>query len=144
MPPLADTGNLGNSAGNRRNGRWYMQNAQTLITVATWWAYAGLAVSAAFLTIGLDRVDQNARTSFVFRPLLIPGIVLLWPLVLWRWWTLETGRDRPLARHRPPRRFHKAAWIVFSAVIPAILILGLLVRQDGPFERPAVLIEAQE
>ena len=121
-----------------------MQTASTLLAIAEYWAYAGLAVAAVFLTIGIDRVDANARTSFVFRPLLLPGVVILWPLVLHRWWVLETGRDRPKARHRPPRWVHKAAWVVLAAIIPAILITGLLVRQDGPYERPAVLLEAPE
>lgn len=118
--------------------------ADTVLLVVEVWCYAGLALAAVFLTVGIDRVDANARTSFIFRPLLIPGVVLLWPLVLWRWVVLETGRDRPLARHRPPRRFHKAAWVVFACVIPAILVTGLLVRQDGPWERPAERLEAPQ
>ncbi|MFK7944054.1 MAG: hypothetical protein AB8B85_14230 [Paracoccaceae bacterium] len=121
-----------------------MQTADTILTLVQYWAYCGAAVAAIFLTIGIDRVDANATRSFVFRPLLVPGIVLLWPLVLWRWIQLEAGRDNPLARHRPPRRVHKAAWIVFAALIPAILITGLIVRQDGPWERPAVQLEAPE
>ncbi|MEM7743038.1 MAG: hypothetical protein AAF409_04935 [Pseudomonadota bacterium] len=118
--------------------------AGNLLTAAELWAWAGGAVALVFLGVGIDRVDPNARTSFVFRPLLIPGIVLLWPLVLWRWAVLETGRDRPHARHQPPRGFHRYAWLVFGAVIPAILIAGLIVRQDGPLERPAILLEAPE
>ena len=81
-------------------------------------------------------------THILSRVPTIPGVVILWPLVLWRWVQLETGRDRPLARHRPPRGFHKFAWIVFAALIPAILVTGLLVRQDGPWERPSVRLEA--
>ncbi|MEM7686061.1 MAG: hypothetical protein AAF293_14635 [Pseudomonadota bacterium] len=121
-----------------------MQTADTILTLAQYWAWAGLAVSAVFLTVGIDRVEPNARTSFVFRPLLIPGIVMLWPLVLLRWFVLETGRDTPLARHRPPRQWHGRFWIVFAAAIPLILIIGLIIRQDGPWERPAVLLEAPE
>lgn len=121
-----------------------MQTADSILTAVLWWAYAGAAVAAAFLTFGIDRVDPNARRSFIFRPLLVPGVVILWPLVLWRWIQLETGRDRPLARHRPPRRFHRPAWVVFAVLIPAILVTGLLVRQDGPWERPATRLEAPE
>lgn len=121
-----------------------MQTADTLLMLVEYWAYAGLALAAVFLTIGIDRVEPNSRTSFIFRPLLIPGVVLLWPLVLWRWVVIETGRDRPLARHRPPRGTHKAVWIVFSLLIPAILVAGLIVRQDGPWERPAVQLSPPE
>ena len=121
-----------------------METANAILMTVEYWAYAGLAVSAVFLTFGMDRVEPNSRTSFVFRPLLIPGVVLLWPLVLHRWWVLETGRDRPNARHDPPRTWHRRFWIGFAVLIPATLVLGLLVRQDGPWERPAVLLEAPE
>lgn len=118
-----------------------METATTVLMLVQLWAWAGLAVAAVFLTIGIDRVEPNSRTSFVFRPLLIPGVVILWPLVLWRWFVLETGRDRPAARHEPPRVWHRRFWIVFAVVIPMILVTGLIVRQDGPWERPAVLLE---
>ena len=52
----------------------------------------GLAVAAVFIVFGIERVEPYARGSLGFRPLLIPGLTLLWPLVLWRWWVLATGR----------------------------------------------------
>lgn len=119
-----------------------MQTAKTILLLVEFWTWAGIAVAAVFLTVGIDRVEPNARTSFVFRTLLIPGTVILWPLVLWRWVVLETGRDTPLKRHRPPRSWHKHLWTVFSILIPLILVSGLILRQDGPYERPAVLLEA--
>lgn len=121
-----------------------MQAADTILKFVEYWCYAGLALALVFLTMGIDRVDSNSRKSFIFRPLLIPGVVVLWPLVLWRWIQIATGRDRPLARHRPPREFHRMAWIVFACVIPAILVTGLIVRQDGPLERPSMRLEAPE
>lgn len=121
-----------------------METADTILTIVEVWCWAGAASAVVFLGWGIDRVEPNARTSFIFRPLLIPGVVLLWPLVLWRWWVLETGRDRPLARHHPSRSVHKPVWIVFAVLIPAILITGLLIRQDGPWERPAIRLEAPE
>ena len=42
---------------------------------------------------GIDRIDPAARGSYTFRPLLVPGIMLLWPLVLRRWQTLEKLKD---------------------------------------------------
>ena len=58
------------------------------------WAYGGigLAVAAAFLLIGIDRVDPAARGAYAVRPLLVPGLVMLWPLVLIRWVQLARGR----------------------------------------------------
>lgn len=59
--------------------------ADLLVVAATAYAAAGGAVAAAFLLFGLDRVDPAARGAYAFRPLLVPGLMLLWPLVLWRW-----------------------------------------------------------
>lgn len=57
-------------------------------------AYAalGAAVALAFLVFGIERIDPAARGAYAFRPLLLPGLILLWPLVLWRWQRLERER----------------------------------------------------
>ncbi|UWM78853.1 hypothetical protein N1937_29150 (plasmid) [Rhizobium sp. WSM4643] len=52
------------------------------------WAGIGLAVAIAFLLSGFDRVDPGAHDAYAVRPLLIPGLVLLWPIVIWRWVSL--------------------------------------------------------
>ena len=70
-----------------------MEVAAMLLDVGRYYLFAGMAVAIVFLAVGLDRVDPSARGSYVFRPLLIPGICLLWPLVLHRWWVLERGGD---------------------------------------------------
>ncbi|MFP5076172.1 hypothetical protein ACLE20_02590 [Rhizobium sp. YIM 134829] len=49
------------------------------------WAIPGVLVALAFLSFGIDQVDHAAAGAYMFRPLLLPGILLLWPLVLWRW-----------------------------------------------------------
>jgi hypothetical protein len=58
-------------------------------TLIYWLAFTyvccGGAVAAAFLAFGLDRIDPSARGGLAFRPLLVPGLVLLWPLVLVKW-----------------------------------------------------------
>ncbi|GAB2184417.1 hypothetical protein [Roseibium sp. LAB1] len=73
-----------------------MQTAAILIDIGKYYLMAGGLVAALFLVIGIDRVEPSARGSHVFRPLLIPGICLIWPLVLYRWYVLEklgeTGR----------------------------------------------------
>ena len=49
-------------------------------------------VAAAFLLGGgIERVAPAARGAYAVRPLLVPGLVLLWPLVLWRWAALARG-----------------------------------------------------
>jgi hypothetical protein len=62
-----------------------MSVAQVFVAAAEIYGAVGLAVAAAFLVFGIDRIDPAARGAYAFRPLLLPGIVLLWPLVLWRW-----------------------------------------------------------
>lgn len=59
--------------------------AEILVACAGGYALAGLAVAAAFLLVGLDRVVPAARGAYGFRPLLVPGLMLLWPVVLLRW-----------------------------------------------------------
>jgi hypothetical protein len=58
------------------------------------WAYGmvGGLVALAFLTLGIERIMPAARGAYAFRPLLVPGLVLLWPIVVWRWRALA-GKD---------------------------------------------------
>jgi hypothetical protein len=62
-------------------GVWPMLIYQAVI------AYGALGVAAAlaFLLFGLDRIDHGAAGAYAFRPLLLPGLILLWPVVLLRW-----------------------------------------------------------
>lgn len=64
--------------------------AEIIVSIATIYGWAGLGVAAVFLLFGIDRIDPSAHGAYAFRPLLIPGIVLLWPAVLLRWIWLET------------------------------------------------------
>lgn len=65
-----------------------------IVDILCAYVFAGALVAAAFLTVGLDRHDPNARGAYLFRALLAPGLVLLWPLVAWRWSRLEADRRR--------------------------------------------------
>ena len=69
-----------------------MQTAQLLIWLVTIYGGIGALVAALFLFIGIDRIDEDARGSYTFRPLLIPGVIVLWPVVIARWIELEGGR----------------------------------------------------
>lgn len=70
-----------------------METASLLVHAA--WAYGtiGFVVAAGFLLFGIDRTDASARGAVAFRPLLLPGIVLLWPMVVRRWLTLARVRQ---------------------------------------------------
>jgi hypothetical protein len=59
--------------------------AANIILAAQIYAALGAVVALLFLVFGIERVDPAARGAVTFRPLIVPGLVLLWPLVLWRW-----------------------------------------------------------
>ena len=109
-----------------------MNAAEMLLGLAQVWLMAGGVVAVAFITIGIDRIDEDARGAYVFRPLLVPGILLLWPMVVLRWWTLETGRENPDARYHPVRKAHGWAAVLLTIFVVGIIALGLNARQERP------------
>ncbi|WOF72576.1 hypothetical protein QMT40_000194 [Parvibaculaceae bacterium PLY_AMNH_Bact1] len=66
-----------------------MDFAEVTLAALRMYALVGVGVAALFLLIGVDRIDEDARGAYLFRPLLIPAIVSLWPLVVLRWVRLE-------------------------------------------------------
>ena len=118
--------------------------AEAILTLGEWWLWAGLAVAVPFLTFGIDRVDEDARGAYMFRVLIVPGVVAIWPIVLWRWWVLETGRDAWPYRHLPERAAHRPMWMVAAPLIALALIGGLALRQTPPADIAPVLLEAPE
>lgn len=109
-----------------------MDTAQALVMLTQAWGIIGGVVALVFLTIGMDRIDEDARGAYIFRPLLIPGILLIWPLVLWRWWRIEQQTAGWAARYRPVRRLYGPAVIIMSLGIITIIIAGWSVRQTWP------------
>ncbi|MEX3017555.1 hypothetical protein [Gymnodinialimonas hymeniacidonis] len=121
-----------------------MSAAATLIWLAQGYCMIGAVVALAFLTIGMDRIDEDARGAYAFRPLLVPAILLIWPLVLWRWLREETGRADHSARYAPPRKAHGLAAIFMAVLIVAALLASFAVRQTWPADLPPTQISAPE
>ncbi|MEO0371124.1 MAG: hypothetical protein AAF231_06675 [Pseudomonadota bacterium] len=96
------------------------------------WAWIGLAVAVAFLLFGIHRVDEDADGAVAFRPMLIVGIVLIWPLVLWRWYVLAADRDNWKARHVPPRATHMIAALFLVVAVGASVTLSMALKQTWP------------
>ncbi len=67
--------------------------AAFIVQAVTVYAAIGAMVAVVFLLWGIDRIDPGARGGYAFRPLLFPGLVLLWPFVLLRWLALERARS---------------------------------------------------
>lgn len=118
-----------------------LEIAMALVEGLEIYFWIGLGVSALFLTVGVDRVVEAARGSYIFRVLLIPGVIVLWPLVLIRWAMLEIGRE-PSTRQRIHRSTHACVWILLAVLLPTALAGAMVLRVQGPMEAPAVLLEA--
>lgn len=109
-----------------------MNQAEFLLKLVQGWGILGTMVAIPFLTFGMDQVDEDARGAYVFRLLIVPGVLLIWPLVLWRWYVLANGRDVWAARYRPPRKAHSAFALVMPVCILGLIGTGLMVRQTWP------------
>ena len=107
-----------------------MATAAFLLTFAKIWMWIGAGIALVFLTIGLGRIDDDATDAFVFRVLLIPGILLIWPLVLWRWWRLERG-EAFMPRYQPLLA-HPHAAMIMAVLITGALALSFSARQEWP------------
>ena len=128
--------------------------ATSLLLAAKLYAAAGALVAVLFLLFGLERVTPEARGSWAFRPLLAPGLVLLWPLVLWRWRTHTRGGDgddgaRAAAANadgvqHAQRASHFRTWLVLAALLPLIFWLALTVKQNPATLPPPQQLAAPE
>ena len=119
-----------------------MDVAQAIVLALQVWGIVGALVAVIFLTIGIDRIDEDARGAYVFRPLLIPGVLIIWPLVLWRWWQIEVENTPWAARYRPVRAPHGPFVIAMSIGIVVIVITGLSIRQTWPADAVPVQLSA--
>lgn len=59
---------------------------EMILSGAALYAAAGGVFALGFLILGLTRIDHGASgASIWFRSLIVPGLVVLWPLMLIRW-----------------------------------------------------------
>lgn len=122
-----------------------MNTAEAILMVVRIWLSIGAVVAAVFLTIGIDRIDEDARGAYIFRPLLVPAVLLIWPIILRRWWVLEAGRDDWAARHDPPRKAHLVVSVLMAVGLIGVLWTGVSVRQTWPADvAPVQLTEAAQ
>ena len=109
-----------------------MNQAEIILWIVKIWGSIGALVAIPFLTFGMDRLDEDARGAYVFRPLLVPGVLLIWPLVLWRLYILADGKDEWSHRYRPRRASHQYFALIMPIAIVAIIVAGWSVRQSWP------------
>lgn len=116
-------------------------SAADVLTLGQAWVWIGLAVAAVLAFWGAGAVDGNARGAWAFRPLLVPGAVLLWPLVAWRLAARLRGGEPGTEAHRPPRRAQDLAALALAVFVPVALGTAVVIRQDGPNHADPVLLE---
>jgi len=62
---------------------------------------AGLAFSVPFALVGVGKIDPHAaQGTWGFRVLIIPGTILLWPLLAQRWFRGVPGPPEERNAHR--------------------------------------------
>jgi hypothetical protein len=65
------------------------------------WGMVGLAFAVPFVLRGVQRIDPLARDATVgFRLVIVPGVVIFWPLLAARW---ALGARRPPVEVNPHR-----------------------------------------
>lgn len=119
-----------------------MNQAELILMLVKLWLGAGALVAIVFLTFGMDQIDEDARGAYVFRPLLVPAVLLIWPLVLWRWRVLATGNDKWPKRYKPRRAAHHWVGMILPVAIVGIILAGLSVRQTWPADVAPVRLSA--
>jgi hypothetical protein len=63
-----------------------MMAAEWVVMLAAAYAACGLVFAAAFVTIGIARLDPAARgATWRFRLLILPGAAALWPWLARQW-----------------------------------------------------------
>ena len=120
-----------------------MDLAQALVIAMQTWGIIGGLVAAVFLSVGIDRIDEDARGAYIFRPLLIPGVLVIWPLVLWRWWRIESQSAPWAARYRAVRTNYGLAVIAMSIAIIAVICAGWSARQTWPADSAPVQLSKE-
>lgn len=74
--------------------------------------------------------NDEAKSSIGFRALIFPGLVALWPFVLWRRW--RGSEAIPHGRPHIDRR-HRVSWIVLLIALPPLFVAAMLSgRMAGP------------
>lgn len=73
-----------------------MDQVTALLLFFQVWLGIGFLFAIAFVTFGLQKVDPAAvESKWRVRVLLIPGVAIFWPRLLWLW---IAGRELPVER----------------------------------------------
>lgn len=66
-----------------------------ILLMAAAYLAAGIVFTIPFITRGITRIDEGAAGSGLgFRLIIIPGVIVFWPVLLKKWLTIKR-RSRP-------------------------------------------------
>lgn len=121
-----------------------MSLAALIVEGAILWGWIGAGVAVLFLFFGIDQVDEDAQGAYIFRPLLVPGVLLIWPLVLWRWYRLALTTENWAGRYRPRRTNHRLFAYGLAVAVVTVIIVGIMARQTWPADIAPVQLTTPE
>jgi membrane protein implicated in regulation of membrane protease activity len=86
-----------------------MTIAEWFVNLAIIYAMIGLVFAIAFIIIGIGRIDPAAKGSpLTFRLLILPGVAVLWPVLLKRWLGGQSHPPDETNSHRQAAREGKS------------------------------------
>ena len=117
-----------------------MTLAALIVTAGSGWLIAGCVVALVFLLFGVDRILEDARDVYLFRVLVAPGVVLLWPIVVWRWYLREKAMIAWQDRHTPRRKLAGLLELAMAVSLLVLLAVAVVIGKDpAPYPEPVKL-----
>lgn len=121
-------------------------NLETFLRGVGWLIVAYAVLGAGFATVvqgrGLPKFDPGTQgTSVAFRLILLPGMIALWPLLVWRWKTatrhppFQPNQDLS-ATPRRLRALHRLGWQALAVAAPPLVALALFQRPPAAPSTP--------
>lgn len=110
-----------------------------LLIVAAIYLIAGLLFAIPFVISGVNKMDEGAHGSSIgFRIIIIPGVIVFWPVLLKKW--MRHGRQKDDAPKysfaiKPLRKKHLLAWQTLALLLPLLIIAAVVVRPSFPKEK---------
>lgn len=94
----------------------------------------GIGWLLPFHRFALPAIDESARgASWGFKILISPGLITLWPVILWKWNTVRRGGnphgrpDAPIASHTI-RKSQSLLMKLIAIAIPLLVAAAILNR----------------
>jgi predicted permease len=115
-----------------------VMTAKLIVALTGGYLLMGLAVGLAFLLFRIDRQDPAARGAYAFRPLLLPGLALLWPIVVLRWTSPPAAVTTATIVHH--KRAHRRVWAAMALFILVTVMLAIGIRPTTLPEQPSLRI----